>query len=121
MAGAGLVELRVGHARLTTQVREHPLAYAIARRNAKDGPAVTNLRHESVMLDEFNRHLVLLADGTRDRAALVEELAKLVASGTLAIKQQDKEIKDPAAVRTVMAQAVESNLAGLARAALFPE
>ena len=121
MAGAGIVELRMQHPRFTTQVRDRPAVYAVARRNARDGSAVTNLRHEAVALDEFNRHLVMLADGSRDRAALVEELAKVVASGALSIKQQDKAITDPAGVRQVLAQAVESNLGGLARAALFPE
>jgi methyltransferase-like protein/cyclopropane fatty-acyl-phospholipid synthase-like methyltransferase len=121
LAGAGIVELRIGHPQFTLQVREKPAVYALARRNAKDGPAVTNLRHEAVLLDEFNRHVVLLADGTRDRAALIDELARLVASGALAIKQQEKDVTDPAAVRAVMTQALDSNLGGLARAALFPE
>ncbi len=121
IAAAGIVDLRMLHARFTLQVRERPLAYAVARREARDGPRVTNLRHDAVMLDEFNRQLLLLADGTRDRATLADELAQLVATGALAIRQEDKTVSDPAAVRAVMTKAVDDNLANLARAALFPE
>ena len=121
VAGAGMVELRMRRARFTLQVREQPAVWGIARGDAKEGTAVRNLRHETVMLDEFNRHLVMLADGTRDRAAIVAALADLVASGALAINQEGKAITDPAAVRSVMAKAVDEGLAQVARAALFPE
>ena len=121
LAAAGIVDLLTRRAPFTLQVRERPLATAVSRREAADEPLVTNLRHETVKLDEFNRQLLLRLDGTRDRATLVEELARLVDAGALSIQQEGKSITSPAAVRAVMAKAVDDNLASLARAALFPE
>lgn len=121
VAGAGLVELRTRHAGFTLQVRERPAVWNIARGDATEGTTVRNLRHETVQLDEFNRQLVLLADGTRDRAALATALCDFVSSGALAINQEGKAITEPAAVRAVMTKAVDDGLAQIARAALFPE
>ena len=86
---------------------------------AKTSPQVSNLRHETITLDEFHRQLLLRLDGTRDRAALVDELAALVATNELAIQQEGVEVRDPASVRSVMAKAIDQALVGFARAALF--
>lgn len=121
IAAAGLAELRMRHVPFTLQVRERPLAWPVARRDAVDGNNVTNLRHEVVRLDEFNRQLLLRLDGTRDRAALAAELADLVATGVLAINQEGGSVTEPAAVRAVITKAIDDSLVVLARVALFPE
>lgn len=119
-AAAGIVELRASPAPFTTRVLERPVASAVARMEARTGTALSNLRHETVTVDEFNRQLVLRLDGTRDRAALADEMAKLVETNELAIRQEGVEVRDPATVRALMLQAVDENLASLARAGLFP-
>jgi SAM-dependent methyltransferase len=54
----------------------HPRASALARLQARDAIDVTSLRHENVRMEEpAARRLLTLLDGTRDRAALLEELA----------------------------------------------
>ncbi len=54
---------------------QRPRTSPLARLQARDGELVTNLRHGSVRLeDDLARRLVMLLDGTRDRAALVEQL-----------------------------------------------
>ena len=120
-AGANLVELRIRPASFSMQVRERPLAWLVARQDARVGPHVSNLRHETVTLDEFNRQLLLRLDGTRDRAALVDEMVQLVMTNQLAIQQEGVEVRDPATVRAITTQAVDQNLVTLARVALFPE
>jgi methyltransferase-like protein len=119
IAGVGLLELRMRAAQFTDKVGARPVAWPVAREGARHGVHVTNLRHETVTLDEFNRQLVMRLDGTRDLAALVEELAALVASNALAIEQGGVEVRDAATVRTVIAKAVAENLPSLARAALL--
>jgi methyltransferase-like protein/SAM-dependent methyltransferase len=120
-ASAGIVELRARGARFSTKVRERPVAWAVARAEARTAMHVSNLRHETVTIDELNRQLLMRLDGTRDRAALADELAELVRTNQLAIQQEGVEVRDPVTVRDVMAKAVDDNLAALARAALFPE
>jgi methyltransferase-like protein/SAM-dependent methyltransferase len=120
-AAAGIVELRASRARFSTTVPERPVAWPVARLQARTGTQLTNLRHETITVDEFNRQLVLRLDGSRDRATLAQELAKLVENNELAIRQEGVEVRDPGTVRAVMAKAVDENLASLARAALFPE
>ena len=71
----GLVELHLWAPDLPDTPGDRPRASAFARLQASQGSEVTTLRHETVRLaDERSRRLLLLADGTRDRAALADEL-----------------------------------------------
>lgn len=70
----GLADLRTDRPSLATRAGEHPRVSAVARHQAGTGPVVTSLRHTRVELDDASRALVLLADGTRARAALAEAL-----------------------------------------------
>lgn len=56
-------------------VSERPRASALARHQAQSSLQIANLVHTLVDLDEFGRRLLLLLDGTRDRAALARDLA----------------------------------------------
>jgi len=119
-AAANIVELHARPLPISIEVSERPAAYAVARQEARSGPQVSNLRHETITLDEFHRQLLLRLDGTRNRASLVDELAGLVATNELAIQHEGVEVRDPASVRRVMATAIDQALVGFARAALFP-
>ncbi|MGA2118746.1 MAG: class I SAM-dependent methyltransferase [Bryobacteraceae bacterium] len=56
-------------------VSRRPRATALARYQAQRSPQLTNVIHNLIHMDEFGRRLVLLLDGTRDRAALARDLA----------------------------------------------
>jgi methyltransferase-like protein len=104
---ANLVAFHVHPPALTTTPDDTPRTSALVRHQAAGGEVVTNLRHTSVRIeDELGRHLVTLLDGTRDRAALADELrAFLVARG------------EP--VPADLAAGLERSLQGLARLALL--
>ena len=73
---AGLIELHTQPLPFTLAISATPVASPLARRQLRDGPIVTNLRHTSVQMDdERGRDLLALLDGTRDHAALREALA----------------------------------------------
>lgn len=73
---ASVVELHVHAPAIAVEVSERPAASPLARLQARFGPVVTNLLHASVRIgDDAARYLLILLDGTRDRAALLEELA----------------------------------------------
>jgi len=59
-----------------------PVAFAIARWQARTRESITNLRHESVRFpDPFARTLLTLLDGTRDRSALARAFAADLTGG----------------------------------------
>jgi len=117
----GVVELRTRSPRFAMKAGERPKASALARLQAEKGLPVTNLRHETVIPDEFNRQLLRHLDGHRDRSALLEVLAELVSEGVLAIQRQGQKVQETAAVRAILGQALDENLGKLAQAALLRE
>jgi hypothetical protein len=104
---ANLVQLHATPPPLTVSVSERPEASPLARHQARSRQLVTNLRHASVRLeDDLGRRLVVLLDGTRDRAQLLHGLRTfLLDSG--------REVPDPLEV------GLERSLEGIARLALL--
>jgi methyltransferase-like protein/SAM-dependent methyltransferase len=72
---ANMVELHARPLPFVREIAERPLASPLARRQAAVGPVVTNLRHESGTLSDWQRRVLCLLDGSRDRAALCDRLA----------------------------------------------
>ena len=116
---SNLIELHVYPARFTTEVSERPVASPWARLQADEPGQITNLRHERVELDEMGRFLLRHLDGTRDRAALFEGMAKPLREGTLVVRQNDQPVEDPAQAEAVLAEELDINLQWLAHAALL--
>ena len=72
-----------------------PLASAVARHHASTGHRVTNLRHERVKMDGFDRFLLSRLDGSRDLSALVDDLiAGPVTNGVLSINDDQRAASD---------------------------
>jgi SAM-dependent methyltransferase len=105
---ANLVALHVHPPAVATTAGDMPRASPLARHQARDGELVTNLRHQSVRIeDDLGRRLVTLLDGTRDRAALAAELRAFLAA-------RDQPMTD-AQVR----EGLERSLQGLTQLALL--
>ena len=60
------------------------------------GSQVTSQRHEQIELNDFNRRLLGLLDGSRDRAALREAMADLVARGETTFWHDGQSVGDAA-------------------------
>ena len=86
---------------------------------AASGAEITNLRHRTVILNEFERQLVALLDGSRDEAALMEALLDALARGELEIEQDGHALRDLAKARALFGAALGPTLNRLARLALF--
>jgi len=100
---AGMVKLYADPPAFETTPGERPVASPLARLQAGAGETVTTLLHTSVEIrDPVARRLLVLLDGTRDRAALVEELLPLTGSS-----------------RETLAPALDGNLMALARLGLL--
>jgi SAM-dependent methyltransferase len=82
---AGVIDLHRHPPTPSPTAGRRPCASALARRQAAEGLAVvTSLRHASVRLeDPLAVHLLMLLDGTRDRARLAAEVRAFVDAGGL--------------------------------------
>jgi methyltransferase-like protein len=117
---AGYVELHVQQSPFVTNVSERPVASALARLQLRHDNVVSTLRHHTLRIeDSLGRHLVMLLDGTRDRAALLKDLGVLVQSGAATLTHEGKLVSDVQEVLTYLASGLEANLTGLARSALL--
>ena len=118
---AGLVDLRVIPGPFVAEPGQYPRANALARLQARRGSMVASMRHEPLMLDEFNRQLVQRLDGEQDRNALIDAMERLVKARSLAVQQDGKPIVEPATVREMLTTAVGHNLVQLGRVGLLEQ
>ena len=118
---AGVVEWRLTPVRFTTTVEAKPAATPLARYQAERGYKVTNMRGETVTLDEMHRQTLRALDGTRDLAALTESLMGALSRGELVLQRdEDKSrVSDEAEMRRLLGPALEKVLTNLARRALL--
>ncbi len=77
-----LIQVRINPVPWATRISNQPEAWVHARGQAESGLVVTSLMHTSVHLDEFDRVLLPLLDGTRDLHTLA-----LAASETMTPEQ----------------------------------
>ena len=117
---AGFVELHAHAPSFVTEVSERPTASALARLQLKEGNVVPTLRHTAMKIDDkLGRQLVLLLDGTYDRAALLNDLSEFVKSGSVVVCHEGQPIHDIQEALKYLADELEANLTSLARSAVL--
>jgi methyltransferase-like protein/SAM-dependent methyltransferase len=113
-----LVDLKAYRPSFARVPGSHPVAAAYIRRQALDGPEVTNLCHERIIVDELERFLLPLLDGSRDLQALVDlTLAGPVAQGSFTF--ETSQALDPQQIRQSLREEIEYKLTMLAKTAMF--
>lgn len=115
----GAVELHAHGGTFVTVPGKRPRACPWVRWQAARGNAVTNRRHERVVLDTFDRHLLPWLDGEHDLEALGEAVRRLAAEGALTVKRDGRPFEDPAEAQTVLVQEMAARLPRLGRQALL--
>jgi methyltransferase-like protein/SAM-dependent methyltransferase len=91
-----LADLHIAPPEVASRSSERPVASPLARYMAGFGPRVPNLRHRTVILDEFDRTLLRLLDGTRDRAALCRDLVDQLSRQQTRVIKNGQEFQGPA-------------------------
>jgi methyltransferase-like protein len=106
----GLIDLiAIPHLPVAAGADKPLKATALMRFQAlNEGRHVTNLRHVSVRVDAFSRHVLALLDGTRDLNAVVEGMATKVNAGVFTVQDSGQPITDPDRLRAVLAPRVAS-------------
>lgn len=116
----GVIEFYLHPPGFVLQPGERPVASPLARLQSREGSRVTTLHHRTIAIeDPLGRHFLQLLDGTRDRAALLDDLAAFVASGEAVVCQDGAPVQEPAAIRQTLAVGLERKLAEIARLALL--
>ncbi len=108
----GLFELHAMPSPFATRVGERPCASALARLQARHTTTVTNLRHESVHIDENVGRLLQLIDGTRTR----DEIGRVLFDWTPVAEAGNRPRAAPSGV---MRERVGDVLQRLSKAALL--
>ena len=118
---AGVVEWRLTPVLFTTRVSSTPATTPLARLEAQRGYKVTNLRGESIVLDELHRQTVRQLDGARDLAQLTDALMAALQKGELQLQRDsDKSsVTEAGEMRTLLRPALEKVLGNLAKKALL--
>ncbi len=117
--GSDLIELHGMPITFAKSAGEKPTALVIARAQASRSAVVTNRRHEVVRLNDLDKHLVPLLDGTRDKAAIVVELIKVAQTGALNVQKDGLTITEPAEIEQALTSVMDQALANVARMALL--
>jgi len=117
--GSNLVAIHQWAPRFAPTASEHPLASPLARLQAQAGVSeVFNLRHRTVTLNPFELALLARLDGTRDRAALLEDLIHDAEAGRFTIEKSG-EILAGEALRAAISDSMTPTLGRLAHGALL--
>jgi len=92
--GAGLMQAWVHPPKPIPPIGAKPVASSLVRAQARRGKLVSNCRHEQVMLDDTERHLIALLDGAHDREALIDNLRAAFSGGAMVIKAKGDTLKE---------------------------
>jgi methyltransferase-like protein len=92
---------------------------ALAAHQAQEGSIVVNPRHETIRVDDLTRTVLQVADGTRTREEILEDLVRRAESGALTVTEGEQRIIARERVRSVLSGMLDNALTSLARAALL--
>ncbi len=115
----GLANFRTSLLPFKDEVSSHPKVSDQVRYQAEHHMVVTNQLHELVPIDVFAGRLLRLADGTRDKGAILNELIELAKKGEIVVQKDGKQLTDDAALREVLDGALEQRLAMLPKSAIL--
>jgi methyltransferase-like protein/SAM-dependent methyltransferase len=81
----GFVELSSVEPATSPEVSEQPAATPLVRYQAQRGPTVTNRRHRTIAINEFDRRVLEQLDGSRTTGDLHKLVSDLIKNGTLTV------------------------------------
>lgn len=116
----GLIELHSYAPKINRTVSEKPIASPLARWQIRDSNFITTLFHSSLTIeDALTRELLALMDGTRDRGTLLVALEHALEQRRHSEGATDKPIAEDEKARELLSQALDQNLARMARMGLL--
>ena len=118
----GVIDARVDPIRAASTIEARPCAPRHCRIDALAGEnVVPTLTHESYSLNDSERVLLPLMDGSRDRDALVSALLESVAAGGLQFSRNGVAVAEQGELAEIARQEVERALGAFQRAGLLEQ
>ena len=114
-----LVEFYVTAPAISLKAASQPVVLPLARLQLSQQNWATNLRHEYVVLNEFERSLAQLCDGSRSVVQLAEELLIQVNNGRLQVAVSGVTVIDPNHQQQLITEYLPEALEELAQKALL--
>jgi len=110
-----LIELHAVAIPVNRQAGDKPHVIASAReRVLAGGNSVANRRHELVKLTDLDLRLLPLLDGTRDRAAILNDLVQKSLTGDLKVAKDGQPITSEEEIRTALQSVLDPAINNLA-------
>jgi SAM-dependent methyltransferase len=117
---SGLVQLHVHPPDFVLEGGERPSVSRLARWQAGQGPVVTTFLHTSIEVrDPIGLEMLRLLDGTRDRAALRDDLLAFVQQNGPFNGPDNAPITDQDEIRRILTDEIDRNLRKIARMGLL--
>lgn len=116
---SSLVQLH-GHAVMCAHTTEgRPRVGRVSRETARRGRMVASHRHDGLRVDDLLADIAVLLDGTRDVAALVEELTARAVRGELPVERDGVSLTDAEEIRRVLESVVAAQVTRLCAAGVL--
>ncbi len=117
--GSDLIELHGVPIIFARTPGEQPVALPHARALAGRTGNVANRRHEVIRLNELDRQMIPLLDGTRTRPELVDELTAVAVTGKLTLRRNEVPLTDRAEIKAALGEIIDEALNRLGRMAVL--
>ena len=117
--GGGIIDVHLKPHSFMTSASQRPAATALARWQAAHGEVATNRRHAPIQLDNFDRHVLQLLDGTRDHAGLLDQLVIWASQGRIAVMEGQQSVRSPQRAWQLLELALPQVLTRLAQNAFL--
>jgi methyltransferase-like protein/2-polyprenyl-3-methyl-5-hydroxy-6-metoxy-1,4-benzoquinol methylase len=98
---------------------ERPVALHHARILAANSGVASNRRHEVVRLNELDKQLIPLLDGTNDRASLITKLTEIARTGAMNVRREELTLSEPAEIRAALESIIDQALNNVAKLAVL--
>jgi methyltransferase-like protein/2-polyprenyl-3-methyl-5-hydroxy-6-metoxy-1,4-benzoquinol methylase len=117
---AGLVELHMFQPQYERKITERPAVHPFVRWQAAHEDYVSSVYHRVIQIeDDITRLMIGLLDGSRDRAAVQDELLAVFQSLDRVKNPGEAMAMDTQQARVILAAEIEKNLSKMARMGLF--
>ena len=115
----GLVEVSTQPACCTLELGERPRLEELTRRQIALFGWATTWHFEYLAVNEFEKQLVALLDGSRTRTELAAAMLGRIVDGALELRVEGKEVSDTEERKKIIEEQLELSLERLVRAGLF--
>ena len=114
-----LIQLHLFEPATASEISERPMAAPLSRWQAAHQEPISNMRHRLVELNDFERLILSLLDGTLNRDDLCQAAVDHVAKGNMVLQHQGKPVEDKELIAVVVDQSLSETLQKLVALSLL--